>query len=90
MIANCEYIEYWIWNTKRDIDKGRYFSDDPFVQIVVGLIFIFVKFLHGVGMVATKRLIATDGYHVTYFVGIVLFIVNAVIVSFNTQNKNYH
>ena len=60
------------------------------MQLLVGLTFAFVQFIHGIGMIATKKLINTDTIQLTYFVGVLLLLVNAVLMPTTINNENYN
>lgn len=48
--------------------------------LLAGLILVITQIIHGLGVVTTKKMKNTCTLHVTYFVGLMLLLINAVMV----------
>ena len=48
--------------------------------LAVSIILMVSQFIHGLGLVFTKKLIQTNTIHINYFVGLMLLFTNAVLV----------
>ena len=58
--------------------------------LIVSLILAVSQFIHGLGLVFTKKLIQTNTIHINYFVGLMLLFTNAVLVPVAGRNENYN
>lgn len=60
------------------------------MELVAGLSLAITQFIHGLGVVTTKKMKNTSTLHVTYFVGIMLLLVNALMMSMVSKGAAYH
>ena len=58
--------------------------------LAASIILTVSQFIHGLGLVFTKKLINTNTIHINYFVGLMLLFTNAFLVPAAGRNENYN
>lgn len=89
LTANCQFLKAVIFGTEEAESQERYLSMDPKMQLLVALIFAVVQFANGMGMVVTKKLVETNAVHITYYLAVLLLLINATIVPISKDNPDY-
>jgi drug/metabolite transporter (DMT)-like permease len=89
LTANGAYLHAVFFGDAQSA-KDTYISKDPIMELTAGLTLAVVQFIHGFAVVSTKKAINTNTLHVTYFVGVELLLVNAVLVPTIGYDINYH
>ena len=59
-------------------------------MLLAGLVQIFSMFMHGFGVVITKRMKETNSIHVNYFQGLLIFFVAVLFLPYGYSNLEYH
>jgi drug/metabolite transporter (DMT)-like permease len=57
---------------------------------VAGISLAVTQFIHGLGVVTTKKMKNTTTLHVTYFVGVMLLVGNALLMPTFEKSSDYH
>lgn len=89
LTSNGGYLETKLFG-KEASDFGGYISRDPVMELTAGLCLAITQFIHGLGVVTTKMMIDTTTIHVTYFVGIMLLFINALLMPTVGKGIHYH
>ena len=58
--------------------------------LIAGIILMINQFVHGLGLVWTKKLKETNVFHVNYFVGLMMFFFNSTLASAVDKSDSYH